>query len=66
MAADPTPSGHNVRVTSWITVALIVVASVLLGFALPLHSMALAIAGGVVMLVGLVMAAAYRIMDDAY
>jgi hypothetical protein len=66
VAADQTPSGHNVRATSWVTVALIVVASVLLGFALPMHSMTLAVVGGVVMLVGLVMAVAYRIMDDAY
>ncbi len=52
--------------TSWLAVALIVVASVLLGFALPMHSMALAIIGGVVMLIGLVVAAVFRIMDDAY
>ena len=45
---------------------LIVVASILLGFALPMHSMGLAIAGGVVMLAGLVVATVYRIMDDAY
>jgi hypothetical protein len=47
-------------------VVLIVVASVLFGFALPMRSVPLAIAGGVVMLVGLIMAVAYRIMDDAY
>ena len=58
--------GHDVRVTSWITVILIVIASVLLGLALPMESMPLAIAGGVVLLVGLVMAVVYRIMDDAY
>lgn len=57
---------HNVRVTSWITVVLIVVASVLFGFALPMKSVALAVAGGVVLLAGLVMAVVYRIMDDAY
>ena len=57
---------HHVRTTSWITVALIIVASTLLGFALPLHSLPLAISGGVVMLVGLVMGGVYRIMDDAY
>ena len=58
--------GHDVRATSWITVILIVIASVLLGLALPMESMALAIAGGVVLLAGLVMAVVYRIMDDAY
>lgn len=45
---------------------LIVVASVLLGFALPTHSMMLAVAGGVVMAVGVIMAITFRIMDDAY
>lgn len=59
-------TGHNARVTSWVAVVLIVVASVLLGFALPMHSLGLAIAGGVVMLAGLVVATVYRIMDDAY
>jgi hypothetical protein len=58
--------GHNVKPTSWVTVVLIVVASVLLGFALPMHSLPLGIAGGVVLLVGLIMGAAFRIMDDAY
>jgi hypothetical protein len=57
---------HNVRPTSWVTVLLIVTASVLLGFALPLHSLPLAIAGGVVLLLGIIMGAVYRIMDDAY
>jgi hypothetical protein len=58
--------GHNVRATSWVTVVLIIVASTLLGFALPMRSLPLAIAGGVVLLVGLVLGGVYRIMDDAY
>lgn len=58
--------GHNVKATSWVTVALIVVASVLLGFALPMGSLPLGVAGGVILLVGLVTGAVYRIMDDAY
>ncbi len=58
--------GHNVKTTSWVTVALIVVASILLGFALPMESLVLAIVGGAVLLVGLVMGAVFRIMDDAY
>jgi hypothetical protein len=58
--------GHNVRATSWITVVLIIVGTTLLGFALPMRSLPLAIGGGVVLAVGLVMGIAYRIMDDAY
>jgi len=58
--------GHNVKPTSWVTVALIIVASVLLGFALPMESVALGVAGGVLFLVGLVTGVVFRIMDDAY
>ena len=57
---------HNVKPTSWLTVLLIIAGSVLLGFALPMHSLPLAIAGGVVLVAGLVTGAVYRIMDDAY
>jgi uncharacterized metal-binding protein len=57
---------HNVRPTSWVTVFLIVVASVLLGFALPVHSLALAAAGAVVLVAGLILGAVFHIMDDAY
>ena len=58
--------GHNVKATSWVTVVLIVVASVLLGFALPMHSLPLAVVGGVVLLAGIVTGAVFRILDDAY
>ena len=58
--------GHNVKPTSWVTVALIIIGSTLLGFALPLSSLPLAIVGGVITLAGLVTGAVFRIMDDAY
>ena len=58
--------GHNVKATSWVTVVLIIVASVLLGFALPMESMALGVIGGALLVIGLVTAVVYRIMDDAY
>ena len=57
---------HPSRMTSWVTVVLIVVASCLLGLALPMESLALGIAGGVVLLAGLVTGVVFRIMDDAY
>jgi hypothetical protein len=57
---------HSVRPTSWVTVVLIVIASVLLGFALPLQSLPLAIAGGVVLLAGAVTGIVFGILDDAY
>lgn len=58
--------GHNVKPTSWVSVVLIVVASILLGFALPMGSVPLAIVGGVMLLAGLVVGGLFRIMDDAY
>jgi hypothetical protein len=58
--------GHNVKTTSWVAVALMIVASILLGFALPLHSLALAVTGGAVFLAGLVIGAVFHIMEDAY
>jgi membrane-bound ClpP family serine protease len=58
--------GHNVKPTSWVTVALIIVGSVLLGFALPMESLVLGLAGGALFVVGLVLGVVFRIMDDAY
>lgn len=58
--------GHNTRATSWVAVLLIVAASIVLGFSLPLHSLALAIVGGVLLLAGLLAGGLFRIMDDAY
>lgn len=59
-------SGHNVKPTSWVVVALIIVGSILLGFALPMMSLVLAIIGGVVLLAGFIMGGIFRIMDDVY
>ena len=58
--------GHNTKTTSWVTVVLIIIGSSLLGLALPMESLPLAVVGGVVLLAGLVTGAVYRIMDDAY
>ena len=58
--------GHNVKPTSWVTVVVIIVASILLGFALPMESVVLGVVGGVLFLVGLVLGFVFRIMDDAY
>jgi uncharacterized membrane protein YoaK (UPF0700 family) len=58
--------GHGTKPTSWITVLLIIAASILFGFALPNHSWPLAIGGAVALVAGIVMGAVFRIMDDAY
>jgi membrane-bound ClpP family serine protease len=56
--------GHRSKPTSWATVMVIVLGFVLLGFALPVGSTLLWVLGAVALLVGVVMAFAFRIMDD--
>ena len=56
--------GH--KKSSWVVVVLISVASVVLGFAFVLHSIPLAIVGGVIGLVGVIMGFTSGIMDDAH
>ncbi len=57
---------HGHKTSSWITVALIVVAAVILGFAFVLQSLPLAILGLVLGLAGVVLGGVTRIFDDAY
>ncbi len=59
-------TAHKHKTTSWITVLLIVAASVVLAFAFILQSIPLAIAGGVVLVAGAVVGIVYGIMDDAH
>jgi uncharacterized membrane protein YoaK (UPF0700 family) len=56
--------GH--KASSWVVVALIVIASVVLGFAFVLQSIPLAIVGGVVGVAGVVLGAVTRIMEDVH
>lgn len=58
--------GHNVRTSSWAVVLLIILACILLGLALTLHSLVLAIVGGGLLLAGVVVGGLTGIMDDAY
>ena len=57
---------HNARTTSWVTVGLIILGSILLGFALPMGSVVLGVLGGILFLAGVVTGFAFRIMDDVY
>ena len=57
---------HNARMTSWVTVALIILGSILLGFALPMESIVLGVLGGVAIVAGIITGFAFRIMDDYY
>ncbi len=56
--------GH--RASSWVVVALISLASVVLAFAFVLHSIPLAVVGGVIGLAGVVLGMYSGIMDDVH
>ena len=59
-------TAHKHKTTSWITVLLIVAASVVLAFAFVLKSVVLAVVGGVVLVAGAVLGITSGIMDDAH
>lgn len=58
--------GQGHKTSSWVVVALITVASVVLAFAFVLQSIALAVVGGVVGLVGVVLAFTTGMMEDVH
>ena len=58
-------TAHKHKTTSWITVALITAASIVLGFAFVFGSIPLAVVGGVLLLAGIVLGITGGIMDDA-
>lgn len=57
---------HKTKTSSWVTVGLVVVAVIILGIALPLQSIALGIVGGVILLVGIIVGGAGKIMEDVH
>ena len=59
-------TAHKHKTTSWITVLLIVAASVVLAFAFVLKSVVLAVVGGVLLVAGAVLGITSGIMDDAH
>ena len=58
-------TAHKHKTSSWITVALITLASIVLGFAFVLQSIPLTVVGGVLLVAGIVMGITGGIMDDA-
>ena len=58
-------TAHKHKMSSWITVALITVASIVLGFAFVFQSIPLAVVGGVLLIAGIVVGITGGIMDDA-
>ena len=58
-------TAHKHKTTSWITVGILTVASIVLGFAFVMQSIPLAVVGGVLVVVGIVLGITGGIMDDA-
>lgn len=59
-------TAHKHKMSSWITVLLLITASIVLAFAFVLKSIPLAVVGGVLAVVGVVMGVVGGIMDDAH
>jgi hypothetical protein len=59
-------TAHKHKTSSWITVAIITVASIVLGVAFILQSVALGAVGGVLLIAGVVLGITGHIMDDAH
>jgi hypothetical protein len=60
------PQAHKSKTSSWITVGIITVGFIILGFAGPVESWALGITGAVVVLIGVIMGFASKIMEDVH
>ncbi|MDP9466900.1 MAG: hypothetical protein M3P31_06695 [Actinomycetota bacterium] len=58
-------TAHKHKTSSWVTVGLITLASIILGFAFVLRSIPLTVVGGVLLVAGIVVGVTGGIMDDA-
>lgn len=59
-------TAHKHLMTSWVTVVVLIVSSIVLGVAFVLQSVALGIVGGIIGLVGIVMMVVFKVLDDAH
>jgi uncharacterized membrane protein len=59
-------TAHKHKMTSWITVVVLIVSSIVLGFAFVMQSLPLAIVGLVLGVIGVVLGITGKIMDDAH
>ena len=59
-------TAHKHKMTSWITVLLITIASIAYGFAFVLRSIPLTVVATVFLLAGVVLGITGKIMDDAH
>lgn len=59
-------TAHKHQMTSWITVGILIVASIVIGVAFIVQSVPLGVGGVVLGVIGVILGAAGRIMDDAH
>lgn len=59
-------TAHKHKTSSWVSVGLLIVATVVLAFAFVLQSIVLGVVGGVIGVAGVVLAVTGGLMDDAH
>jgi hypothetical protein len=59
-------TAHKHKMSSWITVGILIVASIVIGVAFVVQSIPMGIVGVVIGIVGIVMGITGKIMDDAH
>ena len=59
-------TAHKHQLTSWITVIVLIVSSIVIGVAFVMQSVPLGIVGAVIGLVGVIMLVVFKVLDDAH
>ena len=59
-------TAHKHQMTSWITVLVLIVSSIVIGVAFVMQSVPLGIAGIVIGVVGVVMLIVFKVLEDAH
>ena len=59
-------TAHKHQMTSWLTVLVLIVSSIVIGVAFVVQSVPLGIAGVVIGIVGVVMMVVFKVLEDAH
>lgn len=59
-------TAHKHQMSSWVTVLVLIVSSIVIGVAFVIPSVALGIVGVVIGIAGIVMMVTFKVMDDAH
>ena len=59
-------TAHKHKLTSWITVLVLILSSIVIGVAFVVQSVPLGIVGLVIGLIGAVMTVVFKVLDDAH